>query len=89
LPDQAWTAVLDELEAALPLRGTHGWRPPAGLGPLPAELAPRAFALLAAQRNAEQHGQAELARIGAELSALRRPGIAPVSEAAAYIDTVA
>jgi len=60
---EAWQAALDELELSVEaveaqLRGAHAdrdrpvtdpWRPPAGLGPLPLELRPRADAILARQ----------------------------------------
>jgi hypothetical protein len=59
----AWSAALDELEmdveeAEAVLTGDHmlretplrdAWRPPAGLGPLPLDLRPRADAILARQ----------------------------------------
>ncbi|HKT01394.1 MAG TPA: hypothetical protein VJT31_17870 [Rugosimonospora sp.] len=64
----AWQAALDELELSVEaveaqLRGEHAnrdhpltdpWRPPAGLGPLPLELRPRADAILARQLAASE-----------------------------------
>jgi hypothetical protein len=86
----AWAAVLDELERAL-TEDQHGdWLPPTGLGPLPAELAPRAEALLAAQRAAIAAGQSELERIGREIGELRRPAVPrALEERPVYIDTLA
>ncbi|MBT8225372.1 MAG: hypothetical protein HKP61_13780 [Dactylosporangium sp.] len=59
----AWTAALDELEADVTeveqlLADDHrqrdhaiadGWKPPAGIGPLPLDLRPRADAILGRQ----------------------------------------
>jgi hypothetical protein len=60
-----WAAALDELEALALTADTTGgaglddaaprllaWTPPAGLGPLPVELADRAAAVAVAQRDA-------------------------------------
>ncbi len=89
MPDAGWAAVLDDLEKRLTLGEHTGWVPPTGLGPLPPELQPRARALLAAQQDAMRHAEAELDRLGRELTALRRPPGTRATDGAAYIDTVA
>ncbi len=89
MPDTGWSAILDELEQSLSAGGGSEWTPPAGLGPLPADLVPRATALLAAQQDAILRAGVELDRIGQELSALRRPPGSGSTGTAAYIDTVA
>ena len=80
----AWLAALDELEAVAgrdPQLSVDGagagagagasavWTPPAGLGPLPAELADRAAAVAGAQRGAlarlDDARKAVLAHLGA------------------------
>ncbi len=59
LPDptvERWTALLEELEHDAEHAGDDAvvpaWRPPAELGPIPAELRPRVEALLRAQADA-------------------------------------
>src|SRR5690348_16292109 len=98
---EAWTAALDELELDVAhtealLAGEHAardnprsdpWRPPAGLGPLPLELRPRADAILARQLAAT----AEVARamvinrqqaaLLSRMAAAQRPPVRP-----AYLD---
>jgi hypothetical protein len=89
LPDARWVAVLDELERRVASGDSTSWTPPADLGPLPGDLAPRARDLMSAQQEAIARAEAELRRIGDELSTLRRTPAAPAARASAYIDTVA
>ena len=57
MPESAadrWSTLLDELEreAATGAAGSAAWRPPAGLGPMPARFRTRAEALASAQQAA-------------------------------------
>lgn len=66
---EAWVAALDDLDADVTrmeallaeaqhlqdLPTTDPWSPPAGLGPLPLDLRPRAEALLTRHINATEH----------------------------------
>lgn len=98
--DAAWEAALEALELdvtqveqtlalkEIALEPPDPWRPPAGLGPLPAALADRAQALL--------ERQVEAARRVAEAAALARrharaaQGMRSVGEPApVYVDTPA
>lgn len=80
----AWVDVLDEMERRLehgPDAG--GWDAPRSLRPLPDSLRPRAERLLVEQRRAVTRVIDELARVRAELRAirpreLRRPDVTPV-----------
>jgi hypothetical protein len=94
LPD-AWVAQLDELELRViallegRLDDLGPWAPPAGLPALPAELAPRAMALLDAQREALAHLESERIRVLADLSATRRHSAGVRQERAVYFDATA
>jgi hypothetical protein len=81
----AWLAVLAELErhADAPALSA-GWVPPASLGPLPEELAPRARAIAAAQERAIRRMTDEQRRVGAHLDAV--DVIAPARSRAVYLD---
>jgi hypothetical protein len=93
-----WDAVLDALEADLAqfnavleqgvtAPATPAFEPPAGLGPLPAHLAPRATDLGAAYEAAIERAEAGLAAVRAELAALPRPRIEePRARRPAFID---
>jgi hypothetical protein len=80
-----WIAALEELErhADAPALAA-GWAPPAGLGPLPAELAPRARDLEAAQQRAIRRMTDEQRRVGAHLDAV--DVVAPARSRAVYLD---
>jgi hypothetical protein len=97
----AWLAVLDDLEQAMaetaadpgsrPLtedarRGP--WSPPAGLGPLPADLADRAARLLRAQLDAESLLQDERARVARHLVAVRSVDPARPARESVYLDVL-
>jgi len=100
---RAWTAALDELEADVTrvealLADDHRvrdlpvadpWTPPAGLGPLPLELRPRADAILGRQIAATQAISVALAtnRRQAELLARVESGATPPRPA--YVDCAA
>lgn len=87
MPD--WRSVLDDLETRLTGGDAPPWSPPPGLGPLPADLRPRAEDLLRRQREVLAAGRQELARIGAGISDSRRAPARYTAEPAVYIDTVA
>jgi hypothetical protein len=71
----AMQRVIDDLDrAASP--ATAGFRPPADLGPMPADLAARAIGLAAAYEAAVERAEAESARLAEELRRLPR-GHAP------------
>ncbi|MDQ4138671.1 MAG: hypothetical protein M3116_07510 [Actinomycetota bacterium] len=89
MPDAGWSEVLDDLERRLAHGVDATWSQPVGLGPLPAELVPRASALAAAQRATIAAAEGELHRLEREMAALRRPSVARAAERPAYIDTVA
>jgi hypothetical protein len=89
LADPGWAAALDDLEGWLTTLPEAEWVAPAGLGPLPAELAPRARAIVAAQVGTIVAGQAELERVNHQIGGLRRPGPRLLAEPPVYIDTVA
>ena len=90
-----WSRVLDELEAAVALMDVGGaeaggaaarpWRPPAGAGPLPAELRERAERLVRAQEAVRGRLQARRRAAERRLTALRR---LPASrgDVAVYLD---
>ncbi|BDZ45103.1 hypothetical protein [Naasia aerilata] len=94
MPDP-WVAQLDELELRVIalLEGRLGdiapWAPPTGLPPLPADLAPRASALLDAQREALGHLESERIRVLAEMSSARRHTAGVREERAVYFDATA
>ncbi len=81
----AWNAALDELEryADAPALGV-AWQPPAGLGPMPAELLPRARRIAAAQQRAVRRLTDERRRVMAHLEAVDTAAPAPVR--AIYLD---
>jgi hypothetical protein len=97
----AWSAALDELEmdvaeAEALIAGDHllrdtptsdPWRPPAGLGPLPLDLRPRADAILARQISTAEQITRALAtnRRQAAVTARIETGSAPASRPS-YID---
>jgi hypothetical protein len=97
----AWGRALDRLEADAVAAGqlldghvlTDGepWQPPAGIGPLPAELAQRAVALL--DRMLPLHGELATAQeqIRRQLAATRRvtEATSQVRRTSLYIDTSA
>lgn len=84
-PARHWSAVLDELErhADAPALAA-GWEPPAGLGPVPAELAPRAHDLVAAQQRAIRRLTDQRRRVEAHLDAV--DVVAPARSRAVYLD---
>ncbi|WP_210507525.1 hypothetical protein [Naasia sp. SYSU D00057] len=88
MPDR-WDAVLEDLEHRLAVGDLAEWAPPAGLDPMPRRLEQRARVLLARQQDALTAAEAELARVGGELAALRRPSAVQPSHLPAFIDTVA
>ena len=77
MPDAAlerWNALLDELAREITNAGAHEggpWRPPADLGPLPAELIERAQELAVAQQNAIAALEHEQTSTRRHLTALR------------------
>ena len=77
MPDatlERWTALLDELEQDLGRTGdptADAWRPPTGLGPIPAELISRAQKLAAAQQDAMVAIREEQSSTRRHLAALR------------------
>lgn len=99
-PEEAWTAVLDALERDVAAVERHlasgtvppgaAWTPPAGLGPLPADLVPRADAIVARQFAATQ-------AVGLALSSNRKQAAAmlrveagsPGRPRASYVDFAA
>jgi len=96
----AWVALLDELEggaaAAADRAGETGsdapaaqpWDPPAGIGPLPADLADRAARLLRAQLDAESLLQDERARVARHLAAVRSVDPARSPRDSVYLDVL-
>ncbi|HEY0118555.1 MAG TPA: hypothetical protein VGC04_07240 [Cellulomonas sp.] len=87
--EAAWVAALDELEIAVDeaqrllvdahhVTSPQPWRPPVGLGPLPASLETRARALLARQLATAENLAAAAARSRRQLRALSamRPYVA-------------
>lgn len=91
----AWLALLDELErslgeAALGTSGVdlnpagEGWSPPAGIGPLPADLVDRAQDILGGQRELISELEGERKVVGEKLAALRQVPSAQVR--AVYLD---
>lgn len=81
-----WTELLDALDAELSDGGTGGaWHPPAGIGPLPADLEDRARSLVRAQTERAASVRAELDALRRHLDALDRiPPSRP--DAAVYLD---
>ncbi|MGN6324952.1 hypothetical protein [Pseudolysinimonas sp.] len=81
----AWNAALDELErfADAPALGVV-WEPPTHLGPLPAELLPRAQRVAAAQQRAIRRLTDERRIAAAHLEAVDAASPAPVR--AIYVD---
>jgi hypothetical protein len=76
LPDatvERWTALLDELERdVLSATGADAeWRPPTGLGPIPAELVGRARKLATAQQEVMAALEEEKDSTRRHLAALR------------------
>ena len=98
----AWLAALDELEAVagrdpqltadragVPGAGLGAlgtWTPPAGLGPLPAELADRAAAVAGVQRGALARLDAARKAVLAHLGAVRSVESAREPERPVYLD---
>lgn len=98
----AWLAALDELEAvagrdpqlAADGAGVAGaglgalgtWTPPAGLGPLPAELADRASAVAGVQRGALARLDAARKAVLAHLGAVRSVESSHEPERPVYLD---
>jgi len=85
--------VLDDLEHHLeadqaPEAGTGivPWTPPDGLGPLPAELAPRAQALAAALTAAAARLAAARDEIARQLAAVRSVPLAEDGGSSVYLD---
>ncbi|MBO3664609.1 hypothetical protein [Microbacterium stercoris] len=78
-----WTALLDDFERAVQSDEFAEWRP--ARHPLPAELAPRARRILAAQHRRVAELTRERDEAAAHLSALRLVPAAP-AEHPAYID---
>lgn len=66
--------------------GVVPWTAPAGLGPLPQELAPRAQALLAALNEAAARTAAARDEIGAQLAAVRSVPLAEDGGSSVYLD---
>lgn len=62
------------------------WTPPAGLGPLPAELAPRAQALVAALNEAAARTAAARDEIARQLAAVRSVPLAEDGGSSVYLD---
>jgi hypothetical protein len=98
-PD-TWNAALDRLEddvhagLALGLAGGAGdalgtWMPPAGLGPLPAELVDRARRIAAAQLEVSALLTGLQAETAKQRAAARSVPLAHDRAAAAYVDVVA
>ncbi|WP_372698481.1 hypothetical protein [Arthrobacter sp. JSM 101049] len=78
-----------QLEAAQALEASTGvvpWTPPAGLGPLPAELAPRAQALVAALNDAAVRTVAARDEIARQLAAVRSVPLAEDGGSSVYLD---
>jgi hypothetical protein len=97
---EAWTTVLDRLEddvhdgLRLGLAGGVGaplerWMPPAGLGPLPAELEDRARRIAAAQLEVTALLAGLQAETAKQRAAARAVPLAHDRAAAAYVDVVA
>jgi hypothetical protein len=91
----AWLAALDELEAvagrdpqaAADGAGVSGaWTPPAGLGPLPPELAGRASAVASVQRGALARLDAARKAVLAHLGAVRSVESSREPERPVYLD---
>jgi hypothetical protein len=93
----AWLAALDELEAVAgrdPQLAADGggagmlgtWTPPAGLGPLPAELADRAAAVAGVQRGALARLDAARKAVLAHLGAVRSVESSHEPERPVYLD---
>jgi hypothetical protein len=92
----AWLAALDELEAVAgrdpqvdgpsSVAGTGVWTPPAGLGPLPAELADRAAAVVGVQRGALARLDAARKAVLAHLGAVRTVESSHEPERPVYLD---
>lgn len=80
-----WAQVLDELErhADAPALAA-GWEAPAGLGPLPDALAPRARQLVTAQQRAVRRLTDQRRRVAAHLDAVDI--VAPARARAVYLD---
>jgi hypothetical protein len=81
----AWNAALDELEryADAPGLGIE-WEPPAGLGPMPPELASRARLIVLAQERAIRRLTDERRNVAAHLEAVDGAGVAPIRSI--YVD---
>jgi hypothetical protein len=86
----AWTEALERLEADLrgALAGADAvrWTPPAGLGPLPEELAERASRLLDAQRHTLRHLEDVRQTTARHLSAVRSVPRTESAPAPVYLD---
>lgn len=91
----AWTMVLEELERGHQDGTQHEeqgndvdhWTPPAGLGPLPAELAPRAAALVTALTEAASRKAAARDEIARQLAGVRAVPLAADAGDPVYLDT--
>lgn len=92
---KAWTLVLEDLEGRR-LRGSQHeeqandvapWTPPAGLGPLPAELAPRAEALVTALNEAASRTAAARDEVARQLAGVRSVPLAADAGDPVYLDT--
>lgn len=66
--------------------GVVPWNTPAGLGPLPEELAPRAQALLTTLNEAAARTAAARDEIGAQLAAVRSVPLAEDGGSSVYLD---
>lgn len=66
--------------------GVVPWAPPAGLGPLPVDLAARAQALIAALNDAAVRTTAARDEIGRQLAAVRSVPLAEDGGSSVYLD---
>ena len=85
--------MLDDLEHQLEAdqapeasTGVVPWTPPAGLGPLPAELAPRAQALVTALTAAAARTAAARDEVARQLAAVRSVPLAEDGGSSVYLD---
>jgi hypothetical protein len=89
----AWRDVLNELwrrsrDALEPDQAREAWNPPAGLGPIPVELIPRAASLVHAQRIAIANFRARKDDVSARLRVMRQVPQPFHGDIPVYVDRV-
>jgi hypothetical protein len=84
-PAGGWADLSQERASTAPVAP---WSPPAGLGPLPADLADRAARLLSAQLDARSRLQEERGSVARHLSAVRSVDPARPARDSVYLDVL-